>query len=190
MSKYSTNKTVGLESNPRKRSLDDISITDAAEKEDESDVNVHVTKEQGKKPASSVTPTSVMSPTCTTTTCTTTGTTTTGTAAAEETKAQRDERRMEINRLRAKDIRKRKKKMVEDMQKQIIYLSLENDKLRTQLQIQQVEINLLRNNNNNTNMNMNMNMNTPTPITALGGRLGNTIQVRIREKVKCSKSML
>ncbi len=57
----------------------------------------------------------------------------------------RDEKRMEINRQRAKEIRKRKKKMLEDMQQQIIFLTLENNKLRTQSQMQQTEINLLRN---------------------------------------------
>lgn len=57
---------------------------------------------------------------------------------------ERDERRMEINRLRAKQIRKRKKEMEEDMQKQIIQLTLENNKLRTQLKVQETEIALLR----------------------------------------------
>lgn len=57
----------------------------------------------------------------------------------------KDERRMEINRLRAKQIRKRKKEMEEDMQKQIIQLTLENNKLRTQLKVQETEIALLRN---------------------------------------------
>lgn len=56
----------------------------------------------------------------------------------------RDERRMELNRQRAKDIRKRKKKRLEDMQKQIIFLTLENNKLRTQAQMQQTEIEILR----------------------------------------------
>lgn len=59
---------------------------------------------------------------------------------------ERDERRMEINRIRAKEIRKRKKEMEEDMQKQIIQLTLENNKLRTQLKMQQTEISVLRNN--------------------------------------------
>ena len=63
-------------------------------------------------------------------------------ATAEEKTT--DEKRMEMNRQRAKDIRKRKKKMVEDMQNQIIHLTLENNKLRTQTQIQQIEINILR----------------------------------------------
>ncbi len=58
----------------------------------------------------------------------------------------RDEKRMEINRIRAKEIRKRKKKMEEDMQKQIIQLTLENNKLRTQLKMQAAEISVLRNN--------------------------------------------
>jgi hypothetical protein len=58
----------------------------------------------------------------------------------------RDEKRMEINRIRAKEIRKRKKEMEEDMHNQIIQLTLENNKLRTQLQLQEAEIKLLRNN--------------------------------------------
>jgi hypothetical protein len=62
----------------------------------------------------------------------------------EDMKQQKEEKRMEINRKRAKEIRKRKKKQVEDMQKQIIHLTLENNKLRTQAQMQQAEINLLR----------------------------------------------
>lgn len=58
----------------------------------------------------------------------------------------RDEKRMEINRIRAKEIRKRKKEMEEEMHNQIIHLTLENNKLRTQLQLQEAEIKLLRNN--------------------------------------------
>ena len=60
------------------------------------------------------------------------------------TEEDEKQKRMEINRLRAKDIRKRKKKMLEDMQKQIIYLTLENNKLFTQSQMQQTELTLLR----------------------------------------------
>ncbi len=126
---------------------------DTGEDEDEAGglTTSETTKEQGqphkgKETGASVTPTSP-----------------TQEITAEESKAQRDERRMEINRQRAKEIRKRKKKMVEDMQKQIIYLTLENNKLRTQIQMQQAEINILRNN---------------TPKPALGGTLGN-IQVRM-----------
>ena len=59
-------------------------------------------------------------------------------------KSKRDERRLEMNRQRAKDIRRRKKKMMEEMQKQIVFLTMENNKLRTQNQMQQAEINLLR----------------------------------------------
>ena len=60
------------------------------------------------------------------------------------TRGEAEERRMEVNRMRAKQIRKRKKKMEEDMQKQVIQLTLENNKLRTQLKIQETEISLLR----------------------------------------------
>ena len=59
-------------------------------------------------------------------------------------RCEMEERRMEVNRMRAKQIRKRKKQMEEDMQKQIIQLTLENNKLRTQLKIQENEISLLR----------------------------------------------
>ena len=67
-----------------------------------------------------------------------------------EAKAESDERdektrkRMEINRIRAKEIRKRKKQMELDMQQQIIKLTLENNQLRSQIKIQEAEIKLLR----------------------------------------------
>lgn len=67
-------------------------------------------------------------------------------AGSEASQPVRDEKRMEINRIRAKEIRKRKKEMEEDMHNQIIHLTLENNKLRTQLQLQEAEIKLLRNN--------------------------------------------
>ena len=51
---------------------------------------------------------------------------------------------MEINRIRAKEIRKRKKQMEVDMQQQIIKLTLENNQLRSQIKIQEAEIKLLR----------------------------------------------
>ena len=60
-------------------------------------------------------------------------------------RSKREERRLEMNRQRAKDIRRRKKKMMEEMQKQIVFLTMENNKLRTQNQMQQAEIHLLRN---------------------------------------------
>lgn len=68
------------------------------------------------------------------------------TSKANASEPVRDEKRMEINRIRAKEIRKRKKEMEEDMHNQIIQLTLENNKLRTQLQLQEAEIKLLRNN--------------------------------------------
>ena len=55
-----------------------------------------------------------------------------------------EKRQMELNRMRAREIRKRKKEREEDMQQQIIQLVLENDKLRTQLKIQEKEISILR----------------------------------------------
>jgi hypothetical protein len=77
---------------------------------------------------------------------TNTNTNTNTTNTTTNNRDERDERRMEINRIRAKEIRKRKKEMEEDMQKQIIQLTLENNKLRTQLKMQQTEISVLRNN--------------------------------------------
>jgi hypothetical protein len=58
----------------------------------------------------------------------------------------REKKRMETNRIRAKQIRKRKKEMEEDMRNQSVRLTLENNTLRTQLQVQEAEIKLLRNN--------------------------------------------
>ena len=51
-----------------------------------------------------------------------------------------EERRLEINRQRARDRRKRKKIMIEDMQRQLIILKNENNELRSQNQIQKAEI--------------------------------------------------
>ena len=57
---------------------------------------------------------------------------------------QTAEMRLEVNRQRAKDIRKRKKIMIEEMQKQLVLLTMENNKLRMDSQMQQEEITLLR----------------------------------------------
>jgi len=57
---------------------------------------------------------------------------------------QTAEMRLEVNRERAKDIRKRKKIMIEEMQKQLVLLTMENNKLRMDSQMQQEEITLLR----------------------------------------------
>lgn len=67
-------------------------------------------------------------------------------AASTSTNArsEREERRMEANRQRARDIRKRKKKMVEEMKQQIVQLTIENRQLHRQNQLQQTEIQLLR----------------------------------------------
>ena len=59
-------------------------------------------------------------------------------------KKQTTKMRLESNRQRAKEIRKRKKIMVEDMQKKIVILTMENNNLRTESQAQQEEIVLLR----------------------------------------------
>lgn len=57
----------------------------------------------------------------------------------------KNEQRLEINRQRAKDIRKRKKQMVEVMQKQITFLTIENNKLQAQNEMQRAELTLLHN---------------------------------------------
>ena len=59
-------------------------------------------------------------------------------------KKQTMEMRLEANRQRAKEIRKRKKLMIEDMQKQLVLLTMENDKLRTENQKQQQDLIVLR----------------------------------------------
>ena len=58
--------------------------------------------------------------------------------------AGRDERRMEANRVRARDIRKRKKTMVEEMKKKIVKLTMANQQLIRQTQMQNAEIHMLR----------------------------------------------
>jgi len=57
---------------------------------------------------------------------------------------QTTETRLEVNRQRAKENRKRKKNMTEEMQKQLVLLTLQNNKLRIENQTQQEEITLLR----------------------------------------------
>jgi len=52
--------------------------------------------------------------------------------------------RLEINRQRAREIRKRKKLMVEEMQKQILFLSRENKRLKLESQMQREELTFLR----------------------------------------------
>jgi len=63
----------------------------------------------------------------------------------DDAKMTKDEKRMEINRLRAKEIRKQKKKMEADMGKQVVQLTLEHNKLKNQIKMQQTELELLRN---------------------------------------------
>jgi len=60
------------------------------------------------------------------------------------TKHKTTEERLELNRQRARDIRKRKKMMIKDMQEQLVLLTMEKEKLRTENQIQKEEIKLLR----------------------------------------------
>lgn len=55
-----------------------------------------------------------------------------------------DKERMEINRLRAREVRKRKKINEEKMRQQIVELILDNNKIRVHMKIQQDEIRRLR----------------------------------------------
>jgi len=66
------------------------------------------------------------------------------TTSSYSTKTDRDERQMEANRVRARDIRKRKKTMVEEMQRKIVGLTMANQHLIRQTQMQNAEIHLLR----------------------------------------------
>ena len=59
-------------------------------------------------------------------------------------KAEQGERQMEANRVRAREIRKRKKNMIEEMQKKIVKLTMANQQLISQTQIQHAEIHMLR----------------------------------------------
>jgi len=59
-------------------------------------------------------------------------------------KKQSAEMRLEVNRQRAREIRKRKKIMIENMQNQLVLLTLENNKLRMENQNQQQELAVLR----------------------------------------------
>jgi len=59
-------------------------------------------------------------------------------------RAERDERQMEANRVRARDVRKRKKHMVEEMHREIVKLTMANQQIIRQIQIQSSEIQALR----------------------------------------------
>lgn len=72
-------------------------------------------------------------------------------ANAEENEEQK---RMELNRLRAREIRKRKKKMEEEMRQKIIQLTLENNRLSIQKKMQQDEIDRLKQVQNSSLTNM------------------------------------
>jgi len=65
-------------------------------------------------------------------------------ATTSYTQSGRQERQMEANRVRARDIRKRKKNMVEEMNREIVKLTMANQQLRSQTQIQHAEIYMLR----------------------------------------------
>ena len=69
---------------------------------------------------------------------------TTTTTSRCEHLTNREERRLEINRQRAKESRKRKKKLFEDMQKKIALLALENSRLKQVNKQQAVEIEMYR----------------------------------------------
>jgi hypothetical protein len=56
----------------------------------------------------------------------------------------REERRLEINRQRAKESRRRKKRLFEDMQKKIALLTLENTRLKQVNKQQAIEIEMHR----------------------------------------------
>merc|ERR1719491_1957584 len=60
------------------------------------------------------------------------------------TKRKTSEERREMNRQRSRDIRKRKKIMNNEMQKQLLLLTTENSKLRAENDIQKQEITLLK----------------------------------------------
>lgn len=58
--------------------------------------------------------------------------------------AAKDEQQLEANRQRARNIRKKKKQMIENMQQQIAQLTMDNQLLLQQTQTQQAEIQHLR----------------------------------------------
>ena len=61
-----------------------------------------------------------------------------------EMKRQTQKERRSINKLRAREARKRKKMMVEGMRNKIVLLTIQNENLRKENQMQQNEIILLR----------------------------------------------
>ena len=64
----------------------------------------------------------------------------------KEKRGTSTEARLKNNRLRAREVRKRNKTMIEDMRKQSIFLTIENDNLHRENQMQKQEITLLREN--------------------------------------------
>lgn len=75
--------------------------------------------------------------------------------------------RLELNRQRAREIRKRKKLMVEEMQKQILSLSKENKKLKLESQMQKEELIFLRETSQlvATSVNMSIAQTSAPPVT-------------------------
>mmetsp|Transcript_37536 Transcript_37536/g.44776 ORF Transcript_37536/g.44776 Transcript_37536/m.44776 type:complete len:202 (-) Transcript_37536:218-823(-) len=67
-----------------------------------------------------------------------------GDQSSTKEKKQSAEMRLEVNRQRAREIRKRKKIMIENMQNQLVLLTMENNKLRMENQNQQQELAVLR----------------------------------------------
>lgn len=85
------------------------------------------------------------------------------------------QKRMEANRLRARDMRKKKKKMIEEMNTKIVYLTIENQQLKNLCSSQKSEIQSLRQilmSQSSNNLNKNL---------AMQGLVGlqNLVQVRI-----------
>ena len=85
------------------------------------------------------------------------------------------QKRMEANRLRARDMRKKKKKMIEEMNSKIVKLTIENQQLKNLCSSQKSEIQSLRQilmSQSSNNLNNNL---------AMQGLVGlqNLVQVRI-----------
>jgi len=79
------------------------------------------------------------------------------------------EMRLENNRLRAKEIRKRKKKMEKEMDRRIIILTIENNKLRAESQMQRAELSVLRNTMKSSQQPV-LGRNTVQPLTNFSSR--------------------
>ena len=85
------------------------------------------------------------------------------------------QKRMEANRIRARDMRKKKKKMIEEMNTKIVNLTIENQQLKNLCSSQKSEIQSLRQilmSQSSNNLNNNLAM------QGLVGGLQNLVQVR------------